>query len=72
MPARLALIALLALAAPAAVAETYPERPIAMVQRLQPLGVAPAHVAPVQFRALIASDTARWADIVKAAGITVQ
>jgi len=40
--------------------------------RLQPLGVAPAHVAPEQFRALIASDTARWADIVKAAGITVQ
>jgi tripartite-type tricarboxylate transporter receptor subunit TctC len=40
--------------------------------RLQPLGVAPAHVAPEQFRALIASDTARWADIVKAAGIAVQ
>jgi len=40
--------------------------------RLQPLGVAPAHVAPEKFRALIASDTARWADIVKAAGITVQ
>jgi tripartite-type tricarboxylate transporter receptor subunit TctC len=40
--------------------------------RLQPLGVAPAHVAPAQFGALIASDTARWADIVKAAGITAQ
>ena len=40
--------------------------------RLAPLGVAPARVAPEQFRALIASDTARWADIVKAAGITVQ
>jgi tripartite-type tricarboxylate transporter receptor subunit TctC len=44
--------------------------------RLAPLGVAPTHVAPDvapdQFRALIASDTARWADIVKAAGITVQ
>ena len=40
--------------------------------RLQPLGVAPAHVAPTQFGALIASDTARWADIVKAAGITAQ
>jgi tripartite-type tricarboxylate transporter receptor subunit TctC len=40
--------------------------------RLQPLGVAPAHVAPAQFRALIASDTARWAEIVKSAGITVQ
>jgi tripartite-type tricarboxylate transporter receptor subunit TctC len=40
--------------------------------RLQPLGVAPAHGTPEQFRALIASDTARWADNVKAAGITVQ
>jgi len=40
--------------------------------RLQPLGVAPAHVAPDQFRALIASDTARWAAIVQAAGITAQ
>jgi tripartite-type tricarboxylate transporter receptor subunit TctC len=40
--------------------------------RLQPLGVAPAHVAPEKFRELIASDQARWADIVKAAGITVQ
>jgi tripartite-type tricarboxylate transporter receptor subunit TctC len=43
-----------------------------LATRLQPLGVAPAHAAPQQFRALIASDTARWADIVKAAGITVQ
>jgi len=40
--------------------------------RLQPLGVAPAHVAPAQFRALIASDTVRWAEIVKSAGITLQ
>jgi tripartite-type tricarboxylate transporter receptor subunit TctC len=40
--------------------------------RLAPLGVAPARVAPAQFRALIAGDTARWADIVKAAGITAQ
>jgi tripartite-type tricarboxylate transporter receptor subunit TctC len=40
--------------------------------RLQPLGVAPAHATPAQFRALIAADTARWADIVKAVGITVQ
>jgi tripartite-type tricarboxylate transporter receptor subunit TctC len=40
--------------------------------RLQPLGVAPAHATPEQFRALIAADTARWADIVKAVGITVQ
>ncbi len=43
-----------------------------LATRLQPLGVAPAHVAPEQFGALIASDTARWADIVKAAGITAQ
>ncbi len=47
-----------------------------MATRLQPLGVAPAHVAadlaPAQFRALIASDTARWETIVKAAGITAQ
>ena len=40
--------------------------------RLQPLGVAPAHATPDQFRALIAADTARWAEIVKAAGIAVQ
>jgi tripartite-type tricarboxylate transporter receptor subunit TctC len=46
-----------------------------MAARLQPLGVAAAHVAadaaPAQFRALIASDTARWDTIVKAAGISV-
>ena len=63
MPARLVLIALLALAAPS-VAEAFPDRPITMV--------ATARMAPGQFRALIASDAARWADIVKAAGITVQ
>jgi len=40
--------------------------------RLHPLGVAPARVAPEQFRALIASDTARWAEIVKAAAIAPQ
>ena len=40
--------------------------------RLQPLGVAPAHATAEQFRALIAADTARWAEIVKAAGIAVQ
>jgi tripartite-type tricarboxylate transporter receptor subunit TctC len=40
--------------------------------RLAPLGVAPARVAPEQFRTLIAGDTARWADIVKAAGIAAQ
>ena len=40
--------------------------------RLAPLGVAPAHRSPEEFRALIATDTARWADIVRAAGITPQ
>jgi tripartite-type tricarboxylate transporter receptor subunit TctC len=40
--------------------------------RLAPLGVTPAHRSPDEFRALIASDTARWADIVRAAGITPQ
>jgi tripartite-type tricarboxylate transporter receptor subunit TctC len=68
--------------APAGLAPTIAARLAAALQtvldtpelatRLQPLGVAPAHAAPEQFRALIASDTARWADIVKAAGITVQ
>jgi tripartite-type tricarboxylate transporter receptor subunit TctC len=40
--------------------------------RLAPLGVAPAHRSPQEFRALIATDTARWAAIVRAAGITPQ
>ncbi|HEY4922167.1 MAG TPA: tripartite tricarboxylate transporter substrate binding protein [Xanthobacteraceae bacterium] len=44
----------------------------AMAARLAPLGVTPAHRSPDAFRALIASDTARWADIVRAAGITPQ
>src|SRR5262249_11147268 len=39
--------------------------------RLGPLGVAASHASPAQFQALIASDTARWADIVKSAGISV-
>jgi tripartite-type tricarboxylate transporter receptor subunit TctC len=39
--------------------------------RLAPLGVTASHASPAQFRALIASDTARWADIVKSAGISV-
>ena len=43
-----------------------------MAARLAPLGVTPAHRSPDAFRALIASDTARWADIVRAAGITPQ
>jgi tripartite-type tricarboxylate transporter receptor subunit TctC len=40
--------------------------------RLAPLGVTPAHRSPDQFRTLITNDTARWADIVRAAGITPQ
>jgi tripartite-type tricarboxylate transporter receptor subunit TctC len=40
--------------------------------RLAPLGVTPAHRSPDEFRTLIANDTARWADIVRAAGIMPQ
>jgi tripartite-type tricarboxylate transporter receptor subunit TctC len=39
--------------------------------RLAPLGVMASHASPAQFRALIESDTARWADIVKSVGISV-
>jgi tripartite-type tricarboxylate transporter receptor subunit TctC len=39
--------------------------------RLGPLGVTASHASPAQFRALIESDTARWADIVKSVGISV-
>jgi tripartite-type tricarboxylate transporter receptor subunit TctC len=39
--------------------------------RLAPLGVTVSHASPAQFRALIESDTARWADIVKSVGISV-
>jgi tripartite-type tricarboxylate transporter receptor subunit TctC len=39
--------------------------------RLAPLGVAASQASPAQFRALIESDTARWADIVKSVGISV-
>jgi tripartite-type tricarboxylate transporter receptor subunit TctC len=39
--------------------------------RLVPLGVTSSHASPAKFRALIASDTARWADIVKSAGISI-
>jgi tripartite-type tricarboxylate transporter receptor subunit TctC len=39
--------------------------------RLAPLGVTASHASPAQFGALIASDTARWAEIVKSVGITV-
>jgi tripartite-type tricarboxylate transporter receptor subunit TctC len=37
---------------------------------LVPLGVTPSHTTPAQFRALIESDTARWAEIVKSVGIS--
>jgi tripartite-type tricarboxylate transporter receptor subunit TctC len=40
--------------------------------RLAPLGVTPAHRSPDELHTLIANDTARWADIVRAAGITPQ
>ncbi len=39
--------------------------------RLAPLGVTPSHASPAQFQALIESDTARWAEIVKSVGISV-
>ncbi len=39
--------------------------------RLEPLGVTVSHASPAQFRGLIESDTARWADIVKSVGISV-
>jgi tripartite-type tricarboxylate transporter receptor subunit TctC len=39
--------------------------------RLAPLGVTASRASPAQFRALIESDTARWADIVKSVGINV-
>jgi tripartite-type tricarboxylate transporter receptor subunit TctC len=40
------------------------------VTRLVPLGVATSRASPAQFRALIESETARWADIVKSVGIS--
>jgi tripartite-type tricarboxylate transporter receptor subunit TctC len=40
--------------------------------RLAPLGVTASHASPAQFRALIESDTKRWADIVKSIGISPQ
>src|SRR5258708_3081907 len=39
--------------------------------RLTPLGVTASHASPAQFRALIESDTARCAEIVKSVGISV-
>jgi len=41
-------------------------------ERLTPLGVTPSRSTPQQFRALLESDTARWADTVKSAGIPAQ
>jgi tripartite-type tricarboxylate transporter receptor subunit TctC len=40
--------------------------------RLAPLGVTASRASPAQFRALIESDTKRWADIVKSVGISPQ
>jgi tripartite-type tricarboxylate transporter receptor subunit TctC len=40
-------------------------------RRLVPLGVAVSHASPAQFEALIESDSRRWAEIVKSAGINV-
>ncbi len=42
-----------------------------LVSRLAGLGVTPSQASVTQFRALIESDTARWADIVRSAGISV-
>jgi tripartite-type tricarboxylate transporter receptor subunit TctC len=39
--------------------------------RLQTLGVTPSHASPAQFRALIESDTARWAEIVSSVGVSI-
>jgi tripartite-type tricarboxylate transporter receptor subunit TctC len=39
--------------------------------RLVPLGVTASKTSPAQFQALLESDTARWADIVKSVGISV-
>jgi tripartite-type tricarboxylate transporter receptor subunit TctC len=41
-----------------------------LASRLLPLGVTASHASPAQFRALIESDTARWADIVRTVGIS--
>jgi tripartite-type tricarboxylate transporter receptor subunit TctC len=43
-----------------------------VTSRLLPLGVTPSHASVTQLRALIESDTARWADIVRSVGISVQ
>jgi tripartite-type tricarboxylate transporter receptor subunit TctC len=42
-----------------------------LATRLASLGVTASNASPAQFRALIESDTARWADIVKSVGISV-
>ncbi len=39
--------------------------------RLVPLGVTASRASPQEFRALLESDTARWADIVKTVGVAV-
>jgi tripartite-type tricarboxylate transporter receptor subunit TctC len=42
-----------------------------LAPHLLTLGVTASHASPAQLRALIESDTARWAEIVKSAGISV-
>src|SRR5271166_5318951 len=42
-----------------------------LTAHLAALGVTASHASPAQFRALIESDAARWAQIVKSAGISV-
>lgn len=41
-------------------------------KRLAPLGVTPSQASAAQFGDLLASETARWSEIVKSAGITAQ
>ena len=41
-----------------------------LASRLLPLGVTASHASAAQFRALIESDTARWAEIVRSVGIS--
>lgn len=39
--------------------------------KLEPLGVAPSTKSPEEFRALLESETARWAEIVRSVGVVV-
>jgi tripartite-type tricarboxylate transporter receptor subunit TctC len=42
-----------------------------LTAHLAALGITASHASPAQFRALIESDAARWAQIVKSAGISI-